>query len=381
MKSGSLNVLVVGSGIAGLRTATALADMGLPVTLVERAQRPGGHAAEWACMATDTCAKCSACLVQDQIGKAIRHPQIRVILGAEVNSVTGTAGDYRLALSPATGANGQRLAWPGLQLTESQEITGGAVVMATGFDTYSAAASPMLNYGRLEGVTTTQDLDEVLREDNLSSFLPEGESSPRLAFIQCVGSRDRQRGRQYCSQFCCQTTIRLARRLRHFCPELEITVFYIDLQVMSKEFVTFYQQARDEGIDFQQGVPAEIIPGEERALRVFGVPSGSAQAVPLEFDRIVLAIGLAPTASHPALAQTLGIELNQLGYFPTNGSGRAKGNGRSGVFFVGGCAGPTDIQGSCKQALAVATQVAGVVRTTSGDPELTVTTASATTTR
>ena len=118
MKSGSQDVVVVGSGIAGLRTATALADMGLPVTLVERAQRPGGHAAEWACMATDACAKCSACLVQDQIGKAIRHPQIRVVLGAEVSSIAGAVGDYRVALVPAGGAVGQRLAWPELQLAE-----------------------------------------------------------------------------------------------------------------------------------------------------------------------------------------------------------------------------------------------------------------------
>jgi len=381
MKSANHEVVVVGSGIAGLRTATALADMGLPVALVERAQRPGGHAAEWACMATDTCAKCSACLVQDQIGKATRHPLIRLILGAEVNSVTGAVGDYRLALTPTPGTNGQRLAWPGLQLSEPEEIAGSSVVMATGFDMYSAAASPMLGYGRFDGVTTTQDLDEALRQDSLSSFLPEEVSSPKLAFIQCVGSRDRQRGRQYCSQFCCQTTIRLARRLRHLRPELEITVFYIDLQVMSKEFVAFYQQARDEGIHFRQGVPAEIVPGEERALRVFGVPSGSSQAVSLEFDRIVLAIGLAPTASHPELAETLGIELNELGYFPTNGSGSAKVTGRPGVYFVGGCAGPTDIQGSCRQALAVATQVAGVVRTTDGDPELMVAAASATITR
>jgi len=379
MSSDSRNVVVVGSGIAGLRTATALADIGLPVTLVERAEQPGGHAAEWACMATEACAKCSACLVQDQIGKALRHPQIRVILGAEVRSFNGEIGDYRLSLAPVSGAEGQRLIWPELQLSEPQEVTGSTVVMATGFDAYNATASPMLGYGQLEGVATTRDLDEVLREDDLSRFLPEDIDSPKVAFIQCVGSRDRQRGRQYCSQFCCRTTIRIARRLRHLRPKLEITVFYIDLQVMSKEFVAFYEQARDEGIHFLQGVPAEIIPGEERSLRVFSVPPGAAQAVPLEFDRIVLAIGLAPTSSHPALAEALGIKLNELGYFAANGSDRAKTNGNSGVFFVGGCAGPTDIQGSCKQALAVAAQVARVMRGTDTGSKPTVAAAGAAT--
>jgi len=172
MSSESQNVVVIGSGIAGLRAATALADIGLQVTLVERAKRLGGHAAEWACMATDACAKCSACLVQDQMGKALRHPRIRVILGAEVRSCAGAIGDYRLSLVPASSENGQRLTWPELLLSGPQEVMGSAVVMATGFDAYNAAASPMLGYGQLEGVLTTRDLDEVLREDDLSRFLP-----------------------------------------------------------------------------------------------------------------------------------------------------------------------------------------------------------------
>ena len=379
MSSESQNVVVIGSGIAGLRAATALADIGLQVTLVERAKRLGGHAAEWACMATDACAKCSACLVQDQMGKALRHPRIRVILGAEVRSCAGAIGDYRLSLVPASSENGQRLTWPELLLSGPQEVMGSAVVMATGFDAYNAAASPMLGYGQLEGVLTTRDLDEVLREDDLSRFLPEERGPQKLAFIQCVGSRDRQSGHQVCSQFCCRTTIRLARRLRHLRPNLDITVFYIDLQVMSKEFVTFYDQARGEDIHFLQGVPAEIIPGEERKLRVFSVPSGSGQAVPFEFDRIVLAIGLSPTMSHPALAEVLGVKLNPFGYFPANGSNPVGTNGCSGVFFVGGCAGPTDIQGSCKQALAVAAQIARAARTTDSRSEPTVVAAGAAT--
>ena len=68
---------------------------------------------------------------------------------------------------------------------------------------------------------------------------------------------------------CCRTTIRLARRLRHLRPELEISVFYIDLQVMSKEFGAFYEQARDEGIRFLQGVPAEIVPGEDPDVAIW----------------------------------------------------------------------------------------------------------------
>ena len=379
MSRTSHDVAVIGSGIAGLRTATCLADIGFEVTIVERALRPGGHAAQWACMATEACAKCSACLVQDQLGKALRHPRIHLVLGAEVRAVTGAAGDFRMAVLPSIGGNGERSAWRELVLTAPREIALEAVVVATGFDPYDATANPLLGYGRLEGVVTTPDLDEALRQDDLSRILPAGSVPQRLAFIQCVGSRDRQSGHQYCSQFCCRTTIRLARRLRHLRPELEITVFYIDLQVMTKEFLAFYEEARNESIQFLQGVPAEIIPGEERPLRVYSVPPGSAQAVPLEFDRIVLAIGLSPTSSHPDLAEGLGVDLDHLGYFSTNGSGSGSGSDRRGVFFAGGCAGPTDIQGSCRQAMAVAAQVTRMVRGTHTEsaPALDLATASA----
>ena len=228
---------------------------------------------------------------------------------------------------------------------------------------------------------TTADLDRLLREDDLGSFAPQGDAPLRVAFIQCVGSRDRKSGREYCSQFCCRTTIRLVQRLRYLRPAVEATVFYIDLQIMSKEFGTFYDRAREE-VRFIQGVPAEVCCGEtEGTLRVYSVAPDTDRTEAFEFDRVVLAIGLAPTPSHPELSQALGIELNELGYFPANGSGRALGNGRSGVFFAGGCAGPTDIQGSCRQALAVATAVAGVVRETEGAPQPTVATAGAATTR
>jgi heterodisulfide reductase subunit A len=230
------------------------------------------------------------------------------------------------------------------------------VVLATGFEEYDASENPLLGYGQLEGVVTTADLDRALRKDNLTSFLPEGGQPFHVAFIQCVGSRDRKSGREYCSQFCCRTTIRLANRLLYLRPETQVTVFYIDLQIMSKDFIAFYRQAQEK-IRFIQGVSAEVTQGEERPLRLFSVISGSDKAEPLEFDRVVLAIGLAPTGSHASLARTFDVGLNQFGYLDASVT-----TAGSGVFPVGGCAGPNDIQGSRRHALAVAARVAELMK-------------------
>jgi len=348
------NVIVIGGGIAGMTVAGAAADLGIGVTLVERGHRLGGHAANWACMATDECARCSACLIQDQISKISTNPRIEVVLGAHLGSCQGEAGAFRATFEPEPASENLLPPWREWALGQRRTVPCQAVILATGSEPYDTAGSPLLGCGRFDGVLTTEDLDRILREDDLTSFAPEGDTPLRVAFIQCVGSRDRQSGREYCSQFCCRTTIRLVERLRYLRPTVEATVFYIDLQIMSKEFGVFYDRARDK-VRFIQGVPAEVCPGEtEGALRVYSVAPGADRTEAFEFDRVVLAIGLVPNDSHRILAEVMGLDLNEFGYFAGAGADAPLEASRPGVFLAGACSGPTDIQGSRKQAMAVA---------------------------
>jgi len=358
MNEDKKDVIVIGGGIAGVTAANALAAQGLEVALVERQANLGGHAASWACMATEQCNRCSACLVQERMAGASACPQVEVILGAEVSGCRGEAGDFQLELLPREGMAGGGSSGACRLLEAARRLSGRALVLATGFDPYDPSENPLLGYGHYAGVLTTRDVDDFLRRDDLPALLPPELAQPRLAFVQCVGSRDRQAGREYCSQFCCRTTIRLARRLLYLRPELEITIFYIDLQVMSKEFVAFYEQLRQQ-VSFVQGVPAEVSPGsQEGKLRVYGVRPGQVVTEQFEFDRIVLSIGLAPTESHRRLAEMLDLRLDEFGYFPTRSEVLTLETSRPGIYLAGACTGPADIQGSCKQALAVAGMVA-----------------------
>ncbi|MFH2009495.1 MAG: FAD-dependent oxidoreductase [bacterium] len=355
------SVLVVGGGIAGLTAASALADLGVGVTLVEREVELGGHAAEWACMATDACARCSACLVQDQLHRVLVHPKIRVVTGAQVSAIEGGPGHFRLDVAPVKG-NGQngRKGPTQLRLRSRYTEMAGCVVLATGFGPFDPTLEPLLGYGRFPGVMTTRELDRALRQDDLNALLSPEAGPQRVAFIQCVGSRDRERGREYCSQFCCRTTIRLVRRLRYLRPEIEPTVFYIDLQLMSKEFSTFFEEAR-RFVRFVQGVPAEISPGDtEGSLRVYSAPSGAEKTEAFDFDRVVLAVGMAPPSQQPALVGLFGLEVNGFGHVASDALGETS---RPGILAIGACVGPTDIQSSCKRALAAASHAATLLRT------------------
>ncbi|NQU22025.1 MAG: CoB--CoM heterodisulfide reductase iron-sulfur subunit A family protein [Candidatus Nealsonbacteria bacterium] len=348
------NVIVVGGGIAGMTVARAVANLGIGVTLVERGHQLGGHAANWACMATDECARCSACLVQDQISQVSAHPGIEVLLGARLESCEGEAGRFQVTVDPEPRSETLHPPWREWLLGERRSLPSQAVVLATGSEPYDPSEDLLLGYGHFGGVVSTRDLDHVLREDDLARFAPESDTPLRVAFLQCVGSRNRKSGREYCSQFCCRTTIRLVDRLMFLRPTLETTVFYIDLQIMSKEFGAFYDRLGNKA-RFIQGVPAEVCPGEtEGTLRVYNVAPGADRTEAFEFDRVVLAVGLVPTDSHRSLAEVMGLDLNEFGYFAEPGPDAPLQASRPGVFLAGACGGPADIQGSRRQAMAVA---------------------------
>jgi len=276
-------------------------------------------------------------MVSEEIRRVQRRPQISVVTGAEIVAAEGERGDFRVRLS------------------EGGMLSASSIVLATGFATYDARDQPLLGYGRFPGVSTIVDLDEGLRRDDLSHFYPASEGKLRLAFIQCVGSRDRTSDHEYCSQFCCRATIRLVRRLQYLRPDMEATVFYIDLQIMSKEFVSFFEETR-EFVRFVQGVPAEITPGkEESTLCVYSVLPGAAKTEALEFDRVVLATGMAPTSAAQGLTDVFHVTPNALGFLAVGGSIETS---RDGITAVGACSGPADIQRSRRQAMAAAHRVA-----------------------
>ena len=352
MANSNNRILVVGGGTAGLSTALGLADCGFAVTVVERSDALGGHAAHWACMATTDCVKCNACVICELVKRTQRHPGITIMESTEVQACEGGPGAFRVSLRP-TGGNGNGAG--------RDAVEAAAVVAATGFAPYDPTVDPMLGYGRLPGVITTEDLDEYLLRDDITGLLPTDLKAPRVGFIQCVGSRDVKRRREYCSQFCCKTSIRLARRLKHLAPAAVITIFYIDLQIMGKEFKAFYAVSQGM-IEFVQGTPAEVTPlGPEGPYRVYSFDRETSSTVARELDRVVLAIGVDHEQKNDALAETLGLDLDDLGFFLALGSHSPK----PGVYVTGACSGPMDMRSTITRSMATVAAIRRDLRKTS----------------
>jgi heterodisulfide reductase subunit A len=335
-------MLIVGGGIAGVSVADALADAGLKSVIIERDPDIGGHVRNWPCMATDQCRRCFCCLIEDRVSEARSSALIEVMTGSELLSISPSAegGKTARVRDGRTGAE--------------EHLQVSAVVVAIGFQPYNPSEKVLWGYGRLEGVHTLAEVGAMLRADAAAS-LTGGSDKARVAFIQCVGSRDASVGADYCSQYCCKTALRTALKLLHECPGISVALFYIDLQIAGKYAGALLSEAQRKGVRLLQGAPGEITPNADNHLEVVVEQQG--RNVRECFDRVILSIGQRPQTGVSSLAERLGISLNEFGFLATKSVLEDFRTAVPGVYAVGTCVKPMDIE----KTLAHAGQCAAAI--------------------
>jgi heterodisulfide reductase subunit A2 len=322
-------VVIVGAGIGGLAVARSLLANGIGCTIVEKENRLGGKVRDWACMATNQCLRCFCCSVGDLVEEVNSFSNAKVMKNAELSSVAASSEGIRIGITSLAGdANG---------LLEAE-----ALVVATGFQPYDPSEKLFWGYGRLEGVLTLKDMDVYVRNDDLGAFSTGIPDDAKIAFFQCVGSRDAAIGANYCSQYCCEAALRMALKLRQEREDWEITIFYIDLQVAGKFAGSLLEAARANRIRLVQGVPGEIVQGDNDMLQIIREDAG--RNVRENFHRIILSIGQRPSPDAPRVAEMAGVEMNEFGFFSSKdplGGGRT---GTARIYVAGTCGGPKDIE-------------------------------------
>jgi heterodisulfide reductase subunit A len=332
----SPEILIIGGGAAGLSAAAALAQGGRSVVIVDRSEAPMGQASGWCCLATDRCQRCGLCLLHDVQSRVQQMPLVRR-LAADVTAIEGTQGNFRATLKATVD---------GADVPATLEAD--AVVLATGFVPFDPRGGRPMGYGELNPVVTTVDVNRALRDDDLSALRFAGGATKSLAFLQCIGSRDPEAGRGYCSQVCCQGSLRAARALLHRHPDWQITVFYIDLQVYGKTARSRFAELAPK-LRFVQGVPAEILPDEDGAVRLAFQDSDGTMTQE-SFDGVVLAVGMVPSPGADVLAESLGVSRTIGGFLDADSA-------PDGVQVAGTCAGPSFIEAS----LLAGRQAAGLL--------------------
>jgi len=409
----SKNVLIVGSGIAGVASALELANAGVSVYLIEKEAVVGGHSASFCCKATDICSKCSACVVFDKIKEAVIHPQITLLTNSTIKKLSGELGNFRVEIihrpqyvdeekciacglcTDVCPTDPKAIYPPFAEATpfsyildeerclrfkgekcdlcrgncptkaiefdlkpKEQELNVGAIIVATGFDVFDAREKGSLGYGRYTNVLTGLDLEQIFTREGYLRLPTNGKEPQNIAFIQCVGSRDEGHG--YCSQVCCKYAMKLAGLIKYQNPDAQVTIFYIDLQTAGKGFAQFYEKYK-ESIRFVRGVPVEILQTISGELEVRFEDIAQGKVCRDNFDLVVLSVGISPRKNSWDLARILGINLADDGFFDKKDSLSSNETNVDGVFLAGTCQGPKDIPDSIAHGMAAASQAMQVL--------------------
>jgi len=234
----------------------------------------------------------------------------------------------------------------------------GSVVLAPGFEPFDARIKSEYGYGRMPNVLTSLDFERVLSASGPFQgqvLRPsDGQHPVKVAWIQCVGSRDTTCERDYCSSVCCMYATKEAIIAREHESAIQPTIFYNDIRAFGKGFERYYESAKNKfGIRYVRGIPSGVKELQQSHNLLIEYTGEDGSKVQEEFDMVVLSIGLQPSASTKELAEKLGIERDKFGFCRTDELA-PNVTSHDGIYVAGAFDAPMDIPESVMSASSAA---------------------------
>lgn len=250
------------------------------------------------------------------------------------------------------------------QKAVERDIQVGAVIMAPGFGKVPEEALTKYNYGKHPDIVTSLEFERLLNPSGPFQgevrCLSDKRHPHKIAFIQCVGSRDLGCDNGYCSSVCCMYAIKEAMVAKEHDPECEITIFYMDLRTHGKDFDAARIRAEEQfGIKFVRARVADVMPWGKQLKLTY---STMAESHHFEaFDMVVLSVGLDSPKSAADLARIGNFDLNRYDFCETTTFAPLQ-TSRDGVLVAGAFQGPKDIPESVTQSSAAAGLAAALIK-------------------
>jgi len=242
------------------------------------------------------------------------------------------------------------------------EIEVGAVIIATGWDEYPIIESNEYKYGLYPDVITQIELERMLSPIGPTGGhvykISDGKTPQQVAMIQCVGSRS-LRGNPYCSAVCCNVSLKNAQLLKQEYPNMEITIFFIDIRSWDKGNEEYYRKIRGQGINFVRGKPGDLKLNENGEMVLFFDETLGNGITSKKFDLIVLSTGMVPSKGTREIAEIMGLTKGPNDFLTeVHGCLKPVETKDNGIYICGCASGPKNIPYSVSSALGAASKAA-----------------------
>ena len=422
-------VLVIGGGIAGMQASLDLADSGFRVYLVDKSPNIGGAMAQLdKTFPTNDCAMCIMAPKLVETGRhrniqIMSDAEVELVEGSPGNfRVTVRKRARRVLEDKCTGCGvctqrcpievpdeynkGLKLrkaiyvkyaqAIPPTHIIDQEHCIGcgicasqceaqaieysqketivemrvGSIILAPGYEEFNLRLKPEYGYGVYPNVVSSLDLERMLSATGPYGGLvlrpSDGEIPRSLAFIQCIGSRDKQIGKTYCSSVCCMFAIKEAIIAQEHSPGLKPTIFFHDIRAFGKEFDEYYIRAEEvHNIKFVKNNRIAKVEEDPATKKLIIWYLDGDDLKTDEFDMVVLSVGTSPPKDTERMSRVFGIDLNKHGFANTSVFSPMETN-VPGIYVCGAFAAPKDIPDSVAQASGAAAKASSSISSARG---------------
>ena len=339
--------LVIGAGVAGLRAALALSDMGIAVHIVERAERPGGMISKWGKMFPN--GKKGAEIIDSLTKNVQERENINLFTNANIIEKSGNVGKFSVKIR--------------VNNKETMSLTVGSIIVTTGFEPY-VPADGEFGFG-LEGVITLPEYEELLARAD-GSLKYKGRDIDTVTYVYCVGSREHfkeENPHAYCSRYCCTAGVHAALRTVELKPGAHQFHIFRDMRTYGK-YELLYDEALKEGsifMHYEENEPPQVTAdGGRLKVKVKDLLTGG-EEIEIDADLVVLVTGMVPRAN-PELINVLKLPVGKDGFFnEIHPKLKPVETVIDGLFIAGAAQGPKTLAESVASSMAASAKVAGLL--------------------
>ncbi len=328
-------VIIIGAGPAGMEAAAQLAENNVQVCLLEKEEQPGGNLKNWVKLFPDFT---DAGSVRKQLVDKISHNNIDLKTNVSVKKLYSE--------------NGKWYAQNGSDTTYEAD----AVLLASGFEPFDAKRKEELGYGIYPNIITSVDFEKMTKEGKIQTT--DGNAPQRIAFLNCVGSRDEKVGNHYCSRACCINAVKQAIEYKELVPEGEAYVFYMDLRMSGQCYEELYRKSQqDFSVNYIRGRISEAAGTLGNRVQIKAEDTLTGLPLKLTVDMLVLMVGMEASKGTATLSKQNEIA-GEYGFARSTDMFISDNQtGKNGLFLAGACKRPLTIPETLMDARAAAVQI------------------------